>query len=491
MASPNVDIEAIARHFRLFDIPFSYHLSPNWTVVSSTYNIRVPVIPAIVVIPRYCRQISNTVLYARMRGLRVQVRSGGHSYNSSSNGGQNGAIVIDMSAFDAIEQYGTYATIFSGARLGNMAASLYDVWHHALPHGTCSTVGVGGHFSHGGFGFFSRAWGLALDRIIEMKVITANGQPQNINENKQADLYWAMRGAAESFGVIISFQVQPVPAPQSIVHFKISIDDVTKDFKSATKALRRIQKFTRNESVVDRQLGFYINLSPAHFTLGGTYLGSRQKFEETIMPAMLKGIPEKATSQVEEKNWMESLKHLNQNQDILWDRKKPFTMRSNFFAKSIVVPEPGYTKTALKNITRFIYKKIKNPPVKYFIMLDLWGGADSQINVKGQDFAAFSIRDALWVTQIYGYVDDNQVFPEAGMDFINQVAQAMKFTRGDPRAYSNYADPTLTREQALHYYHGPSVARLLWILKQKWDPYNIFAGPQTVPLEFPHAPARF
>jgi FAD/FMN-containing dehydrogenase len=81
------------------------------------------------------------------------------------------------------------ATIQTGNRLGDVALALNNAGR-ALPHGTCPYVGIGGHSGHGGFGFTSRMWGLALDTIVRATVILANGTILTTSESQHNDLFW-------------------------------------------------------------------------------------------------------------------------------------------------------------------------------------------------------------------------------------------------------------------------------------------------------------
>ncbi|PHT43508.1 hypothetical protein CQW23_17533 [Capsicum baccatum] len=75
-------------------------------------------------------------------------------------------------------------------------------------HGrVCPTVGVGGHFSGGGYGMMSQKFGIAADNIIDAKLIDGNGKIQD-RESMGEDLFWAIRGGGgTSFGLIVSYKV--------------------------------------------------------------------------------------------------------------------------------------------------------------------------------------------------------------------------------------------------------------------------------------------
>ncbi|KAJ6483169.1 hypothetical protein C8R45DRAFT_779246, partial [Mycena sanguinolenta] len=59
----------------------------------------------------------------------------------------------------------------------------------AIPHGTCSYVGIGGHSGYGGFGFTSRVWGLTLDTIKSAAVVLANGTIATASSTVNTDLF--------------------------------------------------------------------------------------------------------------------------------------------------------------------------------------------------------------------------------------------------------------------------------------------------------------
>ncbi|KAI1804654.1 putative glucooligosaccharide oxidase [Daldinia bambusicola] len=479
-----LNIAALVRDLTDMGIPFKTPVDPDWATYSSTYNLRLPVTPAAVVVPTTVEHISNAVAFAGRHGFKVQARSGGHSYASYSNGGVDGAIVIDLREIPfrtiSAAEDPDCVIVGGGTRLGELAQAIDQRtgWKRALPHGTCASVGVGGHFTHGGYGFFSRAWGLAMDRIAKIAVILANGQLALADENHHPDLFYAMRGAADSFGIAVAFYLNTVPTPESVIHWDFKVSDATKSIASAVRAFQHIQAFVHNGSVVDRELGLNVSLSSNHFALGGTYLGSRDNFIKTIIPALLEGIPEFPTIEVKQVDWATSLKLLNQGRDL--DTPTDHSDHSNFFAKSVTIPEPGFTNEQLTDFFTYLFDQGSRAPISYFILFDLYGGADSQINVKDHEFSAFVHRDTLWVTQLYGYVDNDKVFPPEGLDFVNGLASAMTARLPHYGAYSNYTDASLPREEANNLYYGGKMHRRLKRLKRILDPNNVFANPQSI-----------
>ncbi|XDG04820.1 hypothetical protein ABKA04_004435 [Annulohypoxylon sp. FPYF3050] len=472
--------ESVFKHLTDANVPFKSPSDPEWTIYSTPYNIRLRFTPAVIVIPNTTEDITNALDCARRHGLKVQARSGGHSYASHSIGGVDGAMVIDMKKFQSTLTDSDPVMVDSGVRLGNLAKAIYENSDRkrALPHGTCAGVGIGGHFTHGGFGLFSRAWGLALDRIVGMQVITADGESISCDQNQNGDLFYAMRGAADSFGIVKSFYLDTVPAPQTVFHWSIKINDVTRTIRSAVNALIHIQNVVHS-NVVDRKLGLQLSVSHNHFSIDGTYLGPLETLKNDILPKLLSEFPEDTDNDVTELDWLASVKSLNQGRDIETDPAVVNQEHVNFFAKSVVVPGEGFKKREAESFFSYLFNQGPRTPIGFFILFDLYGGRDSQINQKGLDFSAFGHRNSCWVIQIHGFVQENVEFPQEGIDFINGVAESITSKVKDCGAYSNYTDPSLTREQAHKLYFGKT-SRILWMLKKKYDPGNLFDNPQSI-----------
>ncbi|KAL9120551.1 MAG: hypothetical protein Q9187_002897 [Circinaria calcarea] len=173
------------------NVPVSNASSPDFAQRSEPYNLRLAYVPVVIVLPTTPQHVSDAVVCAAASGVKVQAKSGGHSYASFSSGGQNGAMIIDLESFQdiSVDKNGV-ATVGAGVRLGNLALGIYNQARRALPHGTCPGVGIGGHFSHGGYGYDSRKWGLALDTIVGLDVVLANGSYIHTTSAAYPDIYY-------------------------------------------------------------------------------------------------------------------------------------------------------------------------------------------------------------------------------------------------------------------------------------------------------------
>lgn len=114
------------------------------------------------------------------------------------------------------------AWVESGATLGEFYYQIAEKTRiYGFPAGVCPTVGVGGHFSGGGYGNLLRKYGLSVDNVINAQMVDWRGRV--LDKAKMGeDLFWAIRGGGgASFGVIVSWKVNLVPIPELVTVFRI------------------------------------------------------------------------------------------------------------------------------------------------------------------------------------------------------------------------------------------------------------------------------
>lgn len=79
-------------------------------------------------------------------------------------------------------------------------------------------MGVGGHISGGGYGTLRKKYGIAIDNVIDARLVDVNGKILD-----RGNLFWAIRGSgSSSFGVILSWKIKLVSAPNTVTIFSIS-----------------------------------------------------------------------------------------------------------------------------------------------------------------------------------------------------------------------------------------------------------------------------
>ncbi len=167
--------------------------------------------PAAIVRARDASDVSRVVKLARETGAELAVRSGGHS--RAGHGTCDGGIVLDLSQMTAVEidAEGRTAWAETGMRAVDYTAATGE---HGLAtgFGDAATVGIGGITLSGGVGFLVRKNGLTIDDLLGAEVVTADGELLDVDEESNADLFWALRGGGGNFGVAtrLRFQLHPI-----------------------------------------------------------------------------------------------------------------------------------------------------------------------------------------------------------------------------------------------------------------------------------------
>src|SRR5664279_1920591 len=117
--------------------------------------------------------------------------------------------------------------------------------------GGCTTVGVAGLIQGGGFGSFSKHYGLAAAALLEAEVVTADGYVRIANACNNPDLFWALKGGGGgSFGVVtkLTLRTRELPSNFGIVlgNIKASSDESFKALIAKIINLYKDQLFNPN-----------------------------------------------------------------------------------------------------------------------------------------------------------------------------------------------------------------------------------------------------
>ena len=166
--------------------------------------------PALIVRPTSRDDVVAAVRHAREAHLVVSVRGGGHSVAGFST--CDGGMVIDLSKMRevTVDPARRRAKVQGGALLSQLdrAAQAHGL---VCPVGVVGHTGVGGLTLGGGMGRLMRKFGLSVDNMITVDLVTADGDVLHASDEENADLFWGMRGAGANFGVVTSFEFQLHP----------------------------------------------------------------------------------------------------------------------------------------------------------------------------------------------------------------------------------------------------------------------------------------
>lgn len=195
------------------------HLAPSCIVTpTSTSDVQIAVAAL------------ATIHAVTPSAVNLAIRSGGHSpVTGAAN--NNGGVTMDLRSLDSIvlNQAKTIVTVGAGT-LWNATYAELDPLNLAVSGGRVAGIGTGGFLTGGtlsscfhardvrelkflpaGISFFSPQRGWACDGVVGMEVVLANGEKVYASAQSYPDLFKALKGGSNNFGVVVSFDLQTFP----------------------------------------------------------------------------------------------------------------------------------------------------------------------------------------------------------------------------------------------------------------------------------------
>jgi FAD/FMN-containing dehydrogenase len=244
--------------------------------------------PALVVQPTGVADIRVAVDFARDHGnLLLAVKCGGHSASGKST--CDSGMQIDLSLFRDVRVDPQARRVWAsgGSLLG-------PVDHEAMafglvtPMGTVSHTGAGGLVTGGGFGRLARRYGLAIDNLVSVNLVAADGKWHHTSAEENPDLFWAVRGGGGNFGIVTSFEFQLHPMQRQVVGGYMVFP-----IESARDLLVMYSEYS-HEAPDDLSMGFFISYPDGEDPrcgIGICYSGPENEAEKVLAPITKVGTP--------------------------------------------------------------------------------------------------------------------------------------------------------------------------------------------------------
>ncbi|KAJ4323828.1 hypothetical protein N0V84_004174 [Fusarium piperis] len=418
---------------------------------SAPFNLGRVVKPAAVVRPKDADQVAAFVQCAAKNKVKVQARSGGHSY-------------ANYGIYVTLDENTWHAKIGSGSLLGDIDDLLdKKPGRRVFPHGVCPSVGIGGHATIGGLGPSSRMWGATLDHILEVQVVTANGSIIRASETQHKDLFWAIRGAGAGFGIVTEFVMSTVEKPETTLHFTHRTP-----YTDAKKIVNQFQAWQKliADPKLDRRIGTEFTLDPDGSKITATWFGNRDEFDKS-------GIAKKLGIDITpvEARWVNTKRWQIENANLLLsDIPIKFNSRSlGFTAKNLI------NQNATKHLVDMISNNTLQSGYRWFAIFDATGG---KVSDPSMNSTAYAHRDKVMFYQSYVFnlYADLTIKQDV---FINDIHNIIlpSVPTGRRTTYPGYIDPRLEDPQQA--YWGSNLPRLQQI-KAVWDADDVFHNPQSV-----------
>ena len=400
-------------------------------------------------------------------GVPFRIKSGGHHYHGYSSVGQG--VVLDLAKLNSIDiEPRLLAWLGPAVRGGDIWKQLIRKHKLGAIMGGCPAVNVGGFILGGGFSYWSRLYGLGCDRLVQARVVLANGTIITANAtNEHSGLFWALRGAGSAGvgGVVTRLQVELFPTQDAQVYGMGKIPTV----EQAAHYLSAIGKLK-----LPGQAGLTLFLFPKKFfgedfiSLYNWYDNGMDQLEEGL--SFLNETFHQVLGTETARNFTLEIKSGT-------DHSKGGIMEGRLWQVWNGFLMPGRSTPKIwKKLLRLL-KDIRDQGEEYVtVEILLWGGAISE---KQPDETAFYWRRGLFNICVNlgvpAHVENAEAIFERKRAFLDQAwSKVERFLDG---AYYNY--PVQGRAGTPQGYFGKNRHRLKRI-KKTYDPDNVFHHPQSI-----------
>jgi FAD/FMN-containing dehydrogenase len=161
--------------------------------------------PGVIVQPTSSEGVAAALRFAREHDLELAIRSGGHSPAGHSS--TDGGLVIDLAQMRGVtvDPAARTAWVNGGSLLGELdvAAQAHGL---VVPTGVIGHTGVAGLTLGGGVGRLQRRFGLTIDSLRAVELVTAEGRQVRASASEESDLFWGLRGAGWNYGIATAFE---------------------------------------------------------------------------------------------------------------------------------------------------------------------------------------------------------------------------------------------------------------------------------------------
>ena len=407
--------------------------------------------------------VIEAVNFAREHRLLTSVRGGGHNVGGTAS--NDGGIMIDLSLLKGIhvDAKTSRVRVQGGVTLGELDRET-QAYGLAVPSGNVSTTGIAGLTLGGGLNHLRRKYGLAIDNLKSVNMVTAAGQVITASEEENSDLFWGIRGGGGNFGIVTSFEFQAHPVGPMITFCApwYPVDNMN-------EILAKWDRFMADAPEEFSGLAFIWSVPaipdiPEEYhnqralILAGVHCGPVEEGQKVIQPLRELGTP-----------------MIDMSGPMPWTSVQtafdPFFPKGQrqYYFKSC------YLKSLDQETIAALIPKGINPPTPS-ILIAIWhyGGAMQRV---GDGETAFMGREATYLFSVDAIWDDPAQTEEVLAYSRSYLADMEPYSPGG--LYVNFAGLGEGGENLVKSAYGSHYERLV-ALKNKYDPTNLFRLNQNI-----------
>src|SRR5215831_1170563 len=266
--------DACGELFRNLKNPYYINAQPGLTQTTGWVDAWTSAPSVYAVAAKEAGDVVAAVKFARDNNLRVVVKGGGHSYQGTSNAPDS--LLIWTREMNGITLHDEFVAGGCGRKAVAQPAVTVEagaLWMHVynvvstkagryVQGGGCATVGVAGLIQSGGFGSFSKNYGMAAAALLEAEIVTADGKLRIANACTNADLFWALKGGGGgSFGVVTKLTLRTRLLPDFFGGILVSIKAAS-DVAYRRLIARFVDFYT--EALFNRHWGEQVSFQPGN-----------------------------------------------------------------------------------------------------------------------------------------------------------------------------------------------------------------------------------
>jgi hypothetical protein len=175
-----------------------------------SWNLSVDHRPAVVVVADSVQDVQLAVRYASQNNLQIAIQATGHGQPRTCHGG----VLIRTGNLDSvsIDARARTAKVGAGCKWADVIGPAQELGLAPLS-GSAPHVGVVGYTLGGGYGLMVRKYGLAVDSVRSIQIVTADAEVVTASQDENSDLFWALLGGGGAFGVVTEMEIELYPHP--------------------------------------------------------------------------------------------------------------------------------------------------------------------------------------------------------------------------------------------------------------------------------------
>jgi len=252
----------------------------GYDAARTVWNAMVDRHPALIARCAGVADVIHCVNFARANNLAISVRGGGH--NVAGSAVCEGGIMLDLSRMKSVrvDPASRTARAEPGLVWGEFDRET-QAFGLATTGGICSITGIAGLTLGGGYGWLMHKYGLALDNLVSVDVVGADGQLRKASATENADLFFGVRGAHSNFGVVTSLEyrlhpVGPIVLAGMVLH----------PLEKAREAMKFYHEFTSKAPDEMSAWAAFFTTPDGHpmFAILACYAGTVEAGEKFVRP---------------------------------------------------------------------------------------------------------------------------------------------------------------------------------------------------------------